>query len=170
MARPCTVCTHLDRDEIDVELTGTAPVAQVAKKHGVTRDSLARHKAAHLTPALVRLAQQRRTDASAVSVAERLEELALQASRLLATAERKSSLVAAAQLLGQARQILETIGRISGELNDRPQVNVLNVVSSPDWQQLRATILAALDPYPEAGRAVAIALMASEPVELEVGA
>jgi hypothetical protein len=170
MARPCTVCTHLDRDEIDVELTGTSPVAQVAKKHGVTRDSLARHKAAHVTPALVRLAQQRRNDASAVTVSERLEQVVLRAGRLLDRAERKGSLVAGAQLLGQLRMTLEVLAKISGELNDRPQVNVLNLVASPDWQQLRATILAALGPFPEARQAVAVALMASQPVEMEVGA
>ena len=42
-----------------------------------------------------------------------------------------------------------------GDLDDRPVVNVL---VSPEWQQVRAQILAALDPYPEARFAVAGAL------------
>jgi len=167
VARPCTICTHLDRQQIDLELTGGSTLAAIATKHGVSRDSLARHKGRHVTPALVRLAQQRQADASAVTVAERLEEVVLQAKRLLAKAERKGALVAGAQLLGQLRQTLETLAKISGELNDRPTVNVLNVVADPSWQQLRAVILGALAPYPAARLAVASALTA--PLELDVG-
>ncbi len=166
MPRACTVCVHLDRQQIDLELSGGSTLVAIAKKHGVTRDSLARHKAAHVTPALVRLAQQRQSEAGAVSAYERLEEVVLQAKRLLAKAERKSSLVAGAQLIGQLRQTLETIARITGELNDKPTVNVLNIVTDPSWQQLRAVILGALAPYPEARLAVASALTA--PLELEV--
>lgn len=39
-----------------------------------------------------------------------------------------------------------------GELDDRPQVNVLVM---PEWLQLRGAILHALAPYPEARAAVA---------------
>jgi hypothetical protein len=38
-----------------------------------------------------------------------------------------------------------------GELDDTPQVNVL---VSPEWLELRADIVTALEPHPEALRAV----------------
>jgi hypothetical protein len=169
VSRPCSVCVAFDRDLIDLELSGGASFGAIGRKHEVTPYALRRHKQNHLTPALVKLAQQRRAEGSAISVAERLEEVVLRAGRLLDRAERKGSLVAASQILAQLRMTLETLAKLSGELNDRPQVNVLNVVSSPDWQVLRATILAALGPYPEARQAVAVALMASQPAELGVG-
>ena len=167
MARPCTVCTSLDRDAIDLELTGSATLASIAAKHGVTTDSLRRHKARHVTPALVAVARRRLSEAGAVTAYQRLEELVLRANRLLDRAERKGALVAGAQILGQLRQTLETVARITGELDTRSQVNVLNVVASTDWQELRAVILAALVPYPDARLAVASALTA--PGVLEVG-
>jgi hypothetical protein len=53
---------------------------------------------------------------------------------------------------------LETIAKITGELNERPVVNVLNVAASPEWIELRSRILAALEPHPDARLAVAAAL------------
>ena len=162
MARPCTVCTHLDRQEIDLELTGGATFAAIANKHEVSRDSLARHKASHLTPALVKVAHQRQAEAGAITAYERLEGLVLRANRLLDRAERKGSLTAGAQILGQLRQTLETIARITGELDDRPTVNVLNILNDPSWQTVRNALMTALAPHPEAGQAVARALVALE--------
>ena len=97
MARPCTVCTSLDRDAIDLELTGSATLASIAAKHGVTTDSLRRHKARHVTPALVAVARRRLSEAGAVTAYQRLEELVLRANRLLDRAERKGALVAGTQ-------------------------------------------------------------------------
>jgi hypothetical protein len=168
MARPCLICTSLFRDSIDLELSGGARLAAIAAKHECSPDSLRRHKANHLTPAVVAIARQRRADGSAVSVHGRLEQLVIRANKLLTMAEKKGSLVAGSQILSQIRQTLETIGRLTGELNDRPQLNVLNIVADPDWQALRGTILAALADHPEARLAVARAL--SVPDVIEVGA
>ena len=52
---------------------------------------------------------------------------------------------------------LELIAKLLGELDERPQVNVL---LSPEWLMLRAGIVAALAPHPEARRAVAEVLSA----------
>jgi hypothetical protein len=162
------VCCHLDRDAIDLELSGGSTLAAISAKHECSTDSLRRHKLNHLTPAVIAIARQRRAEGSAITVHARLEQLTLRANKLLTMAEKKGSLVAGSQILGQLRQILETIGRLTGELNDRPQVYLLNIVADPDWAQLRATILAALVPYPEARLAVARAL--SGPYDaIEVG-
>jgi len=50
---------------------------------------------------------------------------------------------------------VELQAKLLGDLDERPVVNVL---VTPEWVALRAQILAALDPYPEARFAVAGAL------------
>jgi hypothetical protein len=123
----------------------------------------------HLNPGVLAVARQRRTEGSAVSVYERLEELVVRANKLLDRAERKGSLVAGAQILGQIRQALEVIGRLTGELDDRPVTNILNLSTFPDWLAVRSAILAAPSQHPEARSAVIEALAHAQPAALEVG-
>jgi hypothetical protein len=169
MPRPCSVCHHGDRDQIDLELVGGDSFAVIAERHSVGADSLKRHKANHLTPAVIRLARQRRSEANAVPILDRLEEVVDRANRLLDAAESKGSLVAGAQLLGQLRMTLETVARLTGELTDAPQVQVLNVATSPDWLALRAAILGALAAHPSARAAVVEALRLVDPPALGAG-
>jgi hypothetical protein len=56
------------------------------------------------------------------------------------------------------RQI-EFQARLLGELDERPQVNVL---LAPEWVSIRAGLLTALGPYPEARAAVAQQLLTLE--------
>jgi hypothetical protein len=59
----------------------------------------------------------------------------------------------AAQLQGQ----VELLAKLLGELDERPQVNVL---LGDEWLSVRGTLLGALQPYPEARAAVAASLLA----------
>lgn len=61
----------------------------------------------------------------------------------------------AAQLQGQT----QLLARLLGDLDERPQFNVL---VSPEWAALRGALLAALRPYPDARAAVAGALLRLE--------
>jgi hypothetical protein len=53
---------------------------------------------------------------------------------------------------------LELLAKLLGDLDERPQINVL---VAPEWIQLRTTLLEALRPYPEARTAVLTALGAT---------
>jgi hypothetical protein len=55
----------------------------------------------------------------------------------------------------EARSNLELLAKLLGELDDRPQINAL---ISPEWLELRAVIVGALEPHPAALRAVVGAL------------
>jgi len=61
----------------------------------------------------------------------------------------------AQQLTGQT----QLLAKLLGQLDERPQVNVL---MAPEWLQVRAALLMALAPHPEARRAVAAALVTLE--------
>jgi len=61
----------------------------------------------------------------------------------------------AQQLTGQT----QLLAKLLGQLDERPQVNVL---MAPEWLQVRAALLTALAPYAEARQAVAAALVSIE--------
>ena len=74
---------------------------------------------------------------------------------ILERAEKAGDLRTALAAISQARGNLELLGKLAGELDERPVVN-LNV--SPEWLELRAVIVGALEPHPAAHGAVLRAL------------
>lgn len=157
MARPCTICTHPQREAIDRALAaGTESNVAIAAKFGVTERSLRRHAETHLPKALVK-AQEAREVAQADDLLAQVKRLQIVTMNILRIAYDAQDLRTALQAVGQARQNLELVGRIVGELEaERVQVAVL--VQSPDWQRVRGMILDALAPYPDARLAVVEAL------------
>ena len=59
------------------------------------------------------------------------------------------------------------IAKLLGQLDERPQVNVL---MAPEWLQVRAALLTALTPYADARLAVAAALVSLEASPASIGA
>jgi hypothetical protein len=51
----------------------------------------------------------------------------------------------------EARENIELLAKLRGELDTRP---VINLVLSPEWLELRALIVAALEPHPDARESV----------------
>lgn len=73
MVRTCTVCRHPERDAIDRALIAAEdPYRDIAARHGLTRSALLRHKADHITAAILAAWQRERADSGA-ELAERLE-------------------------------------------------------------------------------------------------
>jgi hypothetical protein len=58
MARPCTVCTHTDREKIDAALLSGTPNRAIAGQYRVARSSVNRHRS-HIGTALVQAAQRK---------------------------------------------------------------------------------------------------------------
>ncbi len=163
MPRVCTVCSHEDRDAVDEAVVlGSVSIREIARRFGLSHDAVSRHKA-HISAALSRLVAERE-EAGPASALQRLEELYAKADQVLtaATAEGKASLSLAA--IRELRSIVETLAKITGELDERPTVQVLNVATSPEWVAVRSALMAALHPYPEAAQAVANSL-----TQLEAG-
>lgn len=157
MGRSCTVCTHPDRATIDETLVvGQRSYGALATDYGLTRASLSRHREAHVSEALKAVVVERAKDGPR-SALERLEALLERVERVLTTAEEAGQATTALAAAREIRSGLEMVARITGELNERPQV-VFAVLQSQEWQQLRGVLLEALRPYPEAGQAVAAAL------------
>jgi transposase-like protein len=154
MPRRCTVCDHPERHSIDDTLVTGAPYRSVAKQFGLSESAVYRHKTEHL-PAHLLKARQVEEAAHADDLLEQVRNLQTHALDILERAEKAGDLRTALAAISQARANLELLGKLAGELDERPVVN-LNV--SAEWLELRALIVRALEPHPAAHRAILSAL------------
>lgn len=156
MGRSCSVCAHADRDELERRLVAGDPIRAVARQTGVGRDALARHAASHLPSDLAALrdAGQRIETARAL---DRLEGLFAEGQEVLAAARAEGRHQVSLAAIRELRGVIELLARLTGELDERPDV-VVNIASSAEWLQVQTVIVGALEPYPEARLAVAEAL------------
>src|SRR5215210_5297132 len=154
MPRRCTVCDHPERQGIDEALVSGGPYRSVAKRFSLSESAVYRHKTEHL-PAHLLKAREVEEAARADDLLNQVRSLQTHALGILERAEKAGDLRTALAAISQARGNLELLGKLAGELNERPVVN-LNV--SSEWLELRAMVVGALEPHPAAHRAVLRAL------------
>jgi hypothetical protein len=155
VARSCTVCTHPDRAEIDEALVAGVSSAEIAGRYRTVGErAIRRHRTNHLPETLAK-AHEAEEVAQADSLLEQVRDLQERALDILDQAEEAGELRTALGAIREARGNLELLAKLLGELSEQPQVNVL---VSPEWLELRAVIVGALEPHPEALRAVVGAL------------
>ena len=156
MPRVCTICTHDRREGIDRTLVGGTALSEVAALFRVSDDALSRHKTNHLPPALAK-AHDAGEIVRADELLSRVESLQARTLAVLQAAEETGELRTALAAIREARSNLELLAKLVGELDERPQVNVVLID-----HRVRDAIVRALAPYGEARLAVANAL---EPFE-----
>jgi carbonic anhydrase len=150
MPRRCTVCDHSQKHSIDAALISGSPYRSVAKRFELSESAVYRHKTEHL-PAHLLKARKAEEVAQADDLLEQVRNLQTHALDILERAEQTGDLRIALAAISQARGNLELLGKLAGELDERPVVN-LNVCA--EWLELRAVIVGALGPYSEARGAV----------------
>jgi len=152
VARACSVCLHPDREAIDRALVEGRSFRDVARQHGTTKDALSRHHKAHVSPALTRVAQRREermSERRAETALDRLERLFAKAEHVLDVAEQAGQTAQQLAAIREARAVVDTIARITGEL--RPEVSgvKVNLLSSPEIQRYIVVIREVLADQPE---------------------
>jgi hypothetical protein len=155
MPRPCSICTHPQRDDIDTDIVRGQPFRRIATQRGVTEQSVRRHGAAHLPKSLAR-AHAAQAITQADDLLDEVRELHSRVRGILEKAEKSGDLRAATGAIREARSMIELLAKLTGELDDKPEVNV---VLSPQWLTIRGAILEALEPFPEARVAVGARLL-----------
>ncbi len=158
MPRSCSICLHPEREEINAALLSETPLRDMARRYATSKDALARHRE-HLPLHLVKA-----SDAAEVIQADTLLDrlLSLNAETMAILHEARTGRIKdnelALRAIARAEKQLELQGKLLGELNDAPTVNIL--MAAPEWLALRSTIILALEPYPQARTAVLEALSA----------
>ncbi len=158
MPRTCTVCRHKQRAEINQALVARRPFRDIAGQYAVSRSALVRHHDDHLPAAMVK-AQEAAEAAQADNLLAQVTDLRDRAIGILDTAVATDDLRVALGAIREARGCLELLGKLAGQLQDGPTVNIL---ISAEWQGLQSVILKALEPHAAARLAVAEALATVE--------
>lgn len=169
---PCTICAHAARHQVDVGLTHRVPHRVLAARFGLSKDAIGRHAANHLSPvqraAILAAAKPTAIDLDALRTSETeglLAQLVTQRARLQAHSELAATLGdvrGAVAAEGAITSNLTLVAKLLGQLVQHHDVRHTSILISPDYLRLRATLVAALRPYPEAARAVGAALHAME--------
>ena len=172
-ARPCTVCAHASRAQIEIGLVhGIAAAALAARFPDLSKDAIWRHGKNHLSPVQrAAILQQRKPsaiDLDKLKVAESeglLANLVAQRARLQQTAEMalefgdvKANVSAESAITAN----LALVGKLLGQLVNIYDVRQTSITLTPDYLRMREVLVRTLRPYPEAARAVSAALYALE--------
>lgn len=156
----CKVCQAPGRTAIEQALVAGRAMSSIAADHGLSKDSVRRHRDRHLAPAM-RGAMASVGDRGGRTALTRLESLYDRAEAILTAAEQGGQGALALGAVRELRSVVELLARITGELDERPTVTV-NVLQSAEWLGLQSQILAALHAFPDARASLADVLIAGE--------
>lgn len=157
----CAVCNHPKREAFEKALAlERTTAAEVARTVGCNRSAVTRHLKNHLLPELRQSYQANaEPDLKNIDVLAEMKELYGRMKQHLTDAEEGDDWQAVRGFHAEARKDLELLAKLLGELQSGP---VVNITVSPEWLTLRAVVIAALSPYPDAAQAVSRALTAGE--------
>jgi hypothetical protein len=156
MGRLCTICSHAELDAINGALVGSESLRTIASRWSVSKTALLRHKTSHLPATLVK-AEAAAAAAEGDSLWDRYKQASRETTAILEearTAGRKDNNLAL-KAIARVEKQLEVGRRLMSEINSGASTSV---TASPEWQKLRAAILVALEPFPDARLAVAKAV------------
>ena len=156
MGRPCTICAHAERVEIDREIIAGLPYRDISGRFELSKSAVERHAGEHLSAAIARSADLAPIDAK--QLIGEIRALRETTFGVLEEARQSSDHGAALRALERLEKQTELVGRLAGELVDRQRVEHVAVVFAADWLELRPRIVEALLPYPEAMAALVSAL------------
>jgi hypothetical protein len=148
-AGKCLACAlPLDQQErLNADLVKGVPLNRLSKRWNINRESLRSHKTTHITPALKALRTER--IASGVrKVADRVEDLVTETQAMYGSAKKAVNMSLALKAVHEQRANYELLARITGELDEKPEV-VVNIQQSAPYIAVRNVIFEVLEPHPE---------------------
>jgi hypothetical protein len=166
----CSCCSSVHRREIDLALVAKVSAPVIAARFGVSPDSVRRHSkrhlsavqqaAAHLKPEAIDLDQLRESEGSSLLGQLLAQRATLQTIGAAAfEAKNYQAAVAAERAVTNS---LDLLSRVLGLIITKHEVKSTALLISPDYLALRGCLIEALRPYPDAARAVGIALRSLE--------
>lgn len=157
----CTTCAHPSREEIDrLILGGRVSNRRVAAQFGLSEQAVRRHRANHI-PSHLAQATAAAEVADADALLGRLQQMLNRCDRIMADAEKADRPRVELAAMRELRFTVEVLLEAAGELDRGTSISI-DMIQSSEWHALRSVILRALEPFPDAARAVAVALEAGE--------
>jgi DNA-binding transcriptional ArsR family regulator len=152
--RTCTVCSHPARENIDSSLVRRIPYRDISKRFDVSESALSRHLNEHLST-YVQQALSEYAASKGVKVLDKLGNTLNRLDGFLDAAEEKEDAREFVTVAAELRKELELIAKLQGEL---AQEGTTNILVNAEYVEARALIIRALEPYPDARKAVVSAL------------
>jgi hypothetical protein len=122
--RPCSVCDHTERRNLEIALLAGASVREVAQRYHLTKSTVARHQRLHLRPRLTPAEVAAPAIVQAIDdqnlrfdVMASMRELHTRTLALLTKAEASNDMHVALRAVREARGNLELLGRLDGSLD-----------------------------------------------------
>ncbi len=160
MPRRCSVCDHPKRGEIDAALVrGVNSYKLEATYSDLTRSSIERHATnGHINDKLLK-AQAAADAREALDVVRQLKAVNNVSWGVLQGAREAGDPNLVLRAVDRVQKQLELQAKLLGDLDERPVINILN---NPQFIQVQAAVVQALEGYPEARESVVRALAGVE--------
>ena len=150
MPTPCTICINPNRTAIDKAIVAGKSCREISASFGVSPDAAQRHKP-HLAKAVAKAAEARE-EKGALDVLQQLKAINGAALSVLKKACNDGDGELQLKAIDRVQKQIELQAKLLGELDESPTVNI---TINPQWIELRAVIVQALEPFPDARQAVA---------------
>jgi len=153
----CHTCRHEDRAHIDRLLVAGVAATEIARRYGMNRKSVMRHRAKHIA---ARVAKVLALDTDG-PLLDQIRQLAAEAQAIMQEARESNRPAVALSAIDRALKAMDLIGRITREIptaSGGQTINVVQIEQDPRWLEAKAAILGALERHPEAKRDVMLAL------------
>jgi hypothetical protein len=156
----CSVCAHTARSEIDAAIVGgVRTVSDLARTYGMSRQAIMRHRDNHMV-ADIKAAIARQAEDGALerggSILDQMLALTAEARDVLRKAKGTNDLRLIMGAIERVGVMLERQAKLEGLIGNGDVTNI-NITHN-DFRQLQVNIVAALEPFPDAKRAVLAAL------------
>jgi hypothetical protein len=150
----CAACSlpPADLDRINDELVRHVSLSSLERRWGISRPALRAHRANHISPAWTALRLERNTN-GVRKVADRIEDEIKDAARMYLAAAAALNMPLAIKAKHLLRQHLELLARVTGELDEKPEVTV-NIQQTPAFILARDVIFSELEGHPEIRRSI----------------
>ncbi len=180
MRTGCMICSHKKVDEINARLINKSQTGEsfqtIADHFGLSKTTLLNHyngnpdknEPSHIvellskSPNAIETLKAENTFSEYQKAKARIEDLQTRTYDLLALAEAAQDHRACVGYIRECRGLeselreqRKLLAELEGRLAAQPQITIIN---NPKWIELRTLIVAALDPYPQAKKAVIDAL------------
>lgn len=155
--RPCSICSHPDRFEIERHLLAGEAHRKCSVTFGTSPQALTRHRQNCMSRSVAAAAVRERQEVAEVQDASLLDQVRAHHKRamtIMAKAYSSGDLRTALAGIREATRLLELQGKFLGQIAP----TTVNVLVTQEFRTVQVALLGALEAYPDAKLAVVKAL------------
>jgi len=142
MARPCTICTHPQRDGIDRLILEGESNTRIAANFGLSASSIRRHKAGHISTRLAAVQEEQE-----LLTVQKLNRIAQDGLMVLVDLIKRARDREDDRLVVQALRELREYTRLMREIIG-PETGAPSFRDNPEWVKVRVALIEAVGDNP----------------------